>query len=76
MVLAISTEVLLPFSGVILIESRVGSRSIQRRLHASPGRAAVSFVTCRKAATLLLVPAISWSASVSEGMKGMVSILL
>jgi len=54
----------------------VESKSIQRRLHASPGRAAVSFMTCRKAATLLLVPAISWSTSISEGMKGMFSILL
>ena len=67
---------LLPFSGVMRVQFLAGSMSVQRMFHASPGLAADSLMSWRNAATLGFVPAMSWSISVSRGMKGRFSIRL
>ena len=67
---------LLPFSGVTRTELFTKSVSVQQSWHASPHLTPVSFSNCRKVVILLLHAAMSWSISVSVGMKGIFLIVL
>jgi len=67
---------LLFFSGDwILMQLLSLSTSIHLIAQASPGLAAVSLMSCVNAALFGSSPLISWSTSISVGMKGNVSIL-
>ena len=62
---------LLPFSGVFSVISLLSSsKSVHFSLVASPERMAVSFSSCRKAASFLWAPETRLSSSSSFGING------